>query len=30
MVVDAIDVIVHIFTEDSREYYALEHMWQTK
>ena len=29
MVVDAIDVIVHIFTEDSREYYALEHMWQT-
>ena len=27
MVVDAIDVIVHIFTQDAREYYALEDMW---
>lgn len=28
VVVDAGDVIVHIFTEEVREYYALEHMWQ--
>ena len=28
VVVDTGDVIVHLFTEEVREYYALEHMWQ--
>ena len=27
VVVDAIDCIIHIFTQDAREYYALEYMW---
>ena len=30
VVVDTGDVIVHIFTEETRDYYALEHMWQAK
>ena len=30
VVVDTGDVIVHLFTEETREYYALEHMWQAK
>lgn len=30
VVVDTGDVIVHLFTEEVREYYALEHMWQVK
>ncbi len=27
VVVDTGDVIVHLFTEEAREYYALENMW---
>lgn len=27
VVVDAGDVIVHLFTEETRDYYALENMW---
>lgn len=30
VVVDTGDVIVHLFTEETRDYYALEHMWQAK
>ncbi len=30
VVVDASDVIVHIFTQEARDYYALEYMWQPK
>ena len=27
VVVDTGDVIVHLFTEETRDYYALENMW---
>ena len=27
ILVDLVDVIVHLFREDSREYYDLEHLW---
>lgn len=27
IVLDYIDVIVHIFTEEAREFYQLEHLW---
>lgn len=28
VLIDNIDVIVHIFTEEAREFYNIEHMWQ--
>jgi len=28
VLVDALDVLVHIFNKEKREYYALEEMWQ--
>ena len=27
IVLDYIDVIVHVFTEEAREFYQLEHLW---
>ena len=27
ILIDFIDVIVHIFVQSTREYYALEHLW---